>query len=309
MNFYKIINLLFDLYYYSDFIPSCVKKLRVDKMMKEIITTISNFIFPLYYKFTPTNLNPSYADKKIIVSLTSFPQRIDKVWITIESIMHQTIKPDKIILWLSKEEFKNPDRIPSTLKKLTKRGLEIEWVEGNLKSHKKYYYAFDKYKEHYLLLIDDDIIYPRNMISLLKKDMSPEKVHCSFGYIISYNEKGEPRNYKEWSFLLNTYYGKELFFGSGGGTLLNPSSFPTETLIKDIFMEITPLSDDIWLNAMARINNLTIKKVREWKYLPVRIKNNKSLYTQNLLSSYNDVMIKKIRKRYPFVFSQDRNGE
>ena len=46
---------------------------------------------------------------KIIVSLTSFPGRINEVWICVESLMRQTFKPDAIELWLSLRQF--PDRV------------------------------------------------------------------------------------------------------------------------------------------------------------------------------------------------------
>ena len=43
----------------------------------------------------------------VVVSLTSFPKRIDTVDIVIKSMFKQTVIPDKILLYLSKEEFKN----------------------------------------------------------------------------------------------------------------------------------------------------------------------------------------------------------
>lgn len=55
------------------------------------------------------------SEKKIVVSLTSFPARIKKVHIVIESLLNQTIKPDKIILWLSKEQFEHYYVLPSKL--------------------------------------------------------------------------------------------------------------------------------------------------------------------------------------------------
>ena len=44
---------------------------------------------------------------KVIISLTSYPARIDTVHLTIRSILRQTVQADKILLWLSIEEFPN----------------------------------------------------------------------------------------------------------------------------------------------------------------------------------------------------------
>ena len=46
-------------------------------------------------------------NNEIIVSLTSYPKRINKIKQTLDSIFNQTIQPDKILLWLSNSEFEN----------------------------------------------------------------------------------------------------------------------------------------------------------------------------------------------------------
>ena len=46
-------------------------------------------------------------EKQLIVTLTSFPERINEVHLCINTLLNQTLKPDKIILWLAEEEFPN----------------------------------------------------------------------------------------------------------------------------------------------------------------------------------------------------------
>ena len=68
-------------------------------------------------------------DKEFIVSLTSWKKRIDIVHNAIESIMNQTVKPDKIVLNLSLDEFPSGnDELPENLTSLIDNGLEIGWV-------------------------------------------------------------------------------------------------------------------------------------------------------------------------------------
>ena len=65
---------------------------------KKIITYYRLFLVLFSYKkIVPTNRKP-----KIIVSLTSIPSRIHLTHLVIESILRQTVLPDKIVLWLSK---------------------------------------------------------------------------------------------------------------------------------------------------------------------------------------------------------------
>ena len=46
---------------------------------------------------------------ELIVSLTTYPARIDTIWMTIDSLMRQTIRPLHLILYLSENEFSNLD--------------------------------------------------------------------------------------------------------------------------------------------------------------------------------------------------------
>ena len=42
----------------------------------------------------------SYPEGQLIISLTSYGNKLQLLYLTIESLLHQTIKPNKIILWL-----------------------------------------------------------------------------------------------------------------------------------------------------------------------------------------------------------------
>src|SRR5690554_1296956 len=95
-------------------------KLRFYSVLRLIVRTVANFVLPLYFKSTANDLRHSITNsrdekKQIIVSLTSFPTRIDKVWLAIETILRQSHKPTQIILWLSKEQFSSVDDLPKQL--------------------------------------------------------------------------------------------------------------------------------------------------------------------------------------------------
>ena len=84
--------------------------------------------------------------KKIVVSLTTFPARIDECYFAIKSLMIQSYPADRIILWLAKNQFPD-EKLPSKYDKLIARGLEVRYCEEDLRSHKKYYYALQEQKE------------------------------------------------------------------------------------------------------------------------------------------------------------------
>ena len=53
-------------------------------------------------------------DEPLVVSLTTFGQRIFDVHLVVESIMQQTVLPNRIILWLDETEF-NESSLPLSL--------------------------------------------------------------------------------------------------------------------------------------------------------------------------------------------------
>ena len=107
------------------------------------------------------------SEPRIVVSLTSYPARIHSVYRVIDNILSQTRKPDRILLWLAESQFPEKERnLPGELMKETERGLEIRWCR-DLRPHKKYLYAMKEFPEDILITVDDDLVYPDDMIDVL----------------------------------------------------------------------------------------------------------------------------------------------
>ena len=72
--------------------------------------------------------------QQIIISLTSYPARINNLIHTIESLFRQKRQADEIVLWLSILEFPNKyNDLPKDLLCLIgKNGFHIEWVTENI---------------------------------------------------------------------------------------------------------------------------------------------------------------------------------
>ena len=85
----------------------------------------------------------SAREKKLIVSLTSFPARFPYLHICLESLLTQSVKPDMIVLWIYKGDM---NLLPEKVLKLRNRGVLIKPVDDDLKSYKKLYYSIKKYR-------------------------------------------------------------------------------------------------------------------------------------------------------------------
>ena len=111
-----------------------------------------------------------YKDNNIIISLTSYPARINTVHTVINSLLNQNMKPYKIILWLAKPQFPNENKdLSQNLLNLIEKGLTIEYYERDIKSYKKLIPTLKKYPNNIIVTADDDIIYDKDWLEKLYK--------------------------------------------------------------------------------------------------------------------------------------------
>ena len=279
-------------------------RFRIYSIVRFLIRLFANIIIPLYFRMTQSNkkysLNATTTSKEniTIASLTSFPARINKVWLVIETLLRQTHKPDKIILWLSKEQFPDLNTIPNNLLKLRTRGLDIRLCEDDLKSHKKYYYSFKEYPNDIIMTFDDDILYPSFITEKLMfyHNRFPNRICCHRACIRS------SKRYKDWKAAKseNTEILNNLFFTTGGGTLFPPYSLYDDFLNEALFKKISFYADDVWLNCMAILKNSSVVKTDYFSVcLPVLNKSNFTLDSiNNGEESLNDKQISLLKEYY-----------
>ena len=204
----------------------------------------------------------SVKGESIIVSFTSFPARIEKLWVVVRCMKRQSVKPDKIVLWLSKEQFENVS-LPESLTSLIDEQFEVRFVENDYRSHKKYCYAFREFIDDIVILIDDDIYYPSTMIERLLNGLKihPDSVICQYGSEMKYNEDGSLPSFSEWwEEKAKASDSKDFFLGTGGGSLFQPNKLIETILDTKLAIRLTPLADDIWVNAIISLYVLYIHK-------------------------------------------------
>jgi hypothetical protein len=103
---------------------------------------------------------------RYIVSLTSYGKRLRMTApYAIITLLNQSVRPDKIVLWVGHGDKEN---IPAIMNRLTKKGLEIRFCE-DVKSYTKLVPALREFPEDCIITSDDDIYYPKNWLKLLKR--------------------------------------------------------------------------------------------------------------------------------------------
>ncbi len=281
--------------------------LHVYSILRFSIRLIANFLLPFYFLLTRHKKKYSIIPginkgKNIIVSLTSYPSRINRLWLVIESILRQTRKPDRIIVYLSRLQFQNEKSLPKSLLRQKDRGLEIRFVDTDYRSHKKYLFALTDFPEDYLLTIDDDIFYRSTMIENLYTTslVYPSAVIAQYCTQILWQEQNELLPYSLWEAIEEEKNaGFDIFFGSGGGVLFPPHSLHPDVTDWKLSSDLCPTADDVWLNAMCRTNNSKVKNIPgSSTFLPVINWKDTTLSVINNGMNQNDTQIQKTREYY-----------
>lgn len=251
--------------YFSSYQVWITRRSKAAELVFRFSVGIAKRFFPGPYanwlkKHPVYGLNREEArNEKIVASLTTFPARIHKVSLTIETIMHQSVKADAIELWLSIEQF--PDRekdLPQDLLDLQSRGLSICFADDDLRSHKKYYYAMQKHPDAIVITFDDDCFYPVDTIELLIRTHTnvPEDV---IGFA---NTRFDKTNFMEpiqWTMQESILYSSQSIGVVGAsGTLYPPSVLNSEAYCIPKIKELSFYADDQWLTIMTYMNGRKI---------------------------------------------------
>jgi hypothetical protein len=93
-----------------------------------------------------------------IASLTQYGDGIRKVHLTIESLLKQTVKFDKIVLVL--DDFSKP-LVTKEIKDLlnNNKNFEILYTDKKLKIYSKFIPTMKKYPNNTIISFDGDVIY------------------------------------------------------------------------------------------------------------------------------------------------------
>lgn len=259
------------LVFFYKFIFPWAKANKIQIYINKILGRVVNYIYPVYCTLFPLNKQKINIEKsEIIVSLTSYPARIDKVYLCIESILRQTIQAKKVILWLAKEQFPN-QCIPRRLRELEKKGLEIKFCD-DLKSYKKIFYTAQKYPENIIVTADDDTLYPENWLENLYKTSVeyPKCVVCYRAHEITFDKNGNLNPYLMWNNLSPDVKGpSRMLVAIGVGGILYPKNFFENVEFNyEIINRLCPSADDLWLKALELIKDVEVVKVnvnsKEW---------------------------------------------
>lgn len=277
----------------------------LNRALRPLASFINWQIHKPLVRFNRDGLNTTeHRDRRIIVSITSHPARINLVPYAIASILNQTMKPDKIILWLGIEKF--PDKkLPEIFDKVKACGVNIEFRK-DLGPHTKYFYAMREYPEDLIITFDDDWLYERDVIETLYKSylMNPDCVSAMRFHKMTFLPDGSEDKHGNWHIAYKNALGTKShsYFATGiSGVLYPPKSVHEETFNIEAMQKLCPKADDVWLKIMEVMNDTKVASAsNEGRKPAVRMPNlqPEALWRFNIAQGGNETQRKAVIDAY-----------
>lgn len=206
------------------------------------------------YETPNTPVNYVYDEKspKPLISLTAISTRIERVAITIRSIKKQTLQPHSINLYISQDSYLVDEGIQANcghLKEIFSLGVNIYNVK-NIGPYRKQYPIIEQLKsagadpKTPIVTIDDDVIYPKEIIKSLVETMSEKNAIVAHrGREISVTENAIA-DYSE--FPIPSQYSSLNNVGTGKNGIAYQLGFFPASKKNYIGHILAPTADDIW---------------------------------------------------------------
>lgn len=251
-------------------------------------------------------LNSDKRDIPLIVTLTSYPARMSTLAETLSSLMQQSVKPDRLILWLTAEQFPRREAdIPIEILNLRRLGLTIAWCDRPIRSYTKLLPTLLLYPDAVLVVADDDILYQKDWLKGLYDAYleAPRRIHCYDACKVGY-EGGKLLPYNTWKHFTEDAAGYNILPLGVGGVLYPPHAVHSDVLLEEKYRRLAPTTDDLWFWTMALMNNTEIQMhYHRHNSSPMAVfgvDNTNALFNENSIGQ-NDIQLQNIINEYPHI--------
>jgi hypothetical protein len=235
-------------------------------MIKKTLVQLRNFLIYKFHDLEAKISSKSFqlnSEAIFVTSIASYPKRDPLLPAVFQALSGQTVKPKKMILVLSVEDYPE-QRLPKHLHKLEQRGLEIVWSENNPYAVKKLLPVMKKYPELGVITFDDELIYGRQVIEKLVEKVTnhPKTV---IGHVSKklYRKKERLEMYyrlKDENIKIKSSF--QIYFLGGSGTYYPKNSLHPKAFNLQAIHEIVPgRGSDIWFWAATVANNTDQKSL------------------------------------------------
>lgn len=232
----------------------------------------------------------------IIISLTSYPKRFPTLHKVLKSLLLQTKKPNKIMVYLDC----NDKELTNEMLELEEYGVEYVCNVQDLKPHKKYYYAMQDFPDSLIITVDDDCYYSADLVESLYSTWLkyPDCVCARRVHLITRDNKKKINTYNKWEI---NFKGRRkpshwLIATGVGGVLYPPKCLDKRAFDVDLIMKTSLYQDDLWLKMMELLNGTKVVWVPSKLTRPALIDGSQeeALANINVNDNGNDICIQTL---------------
>ena len=199
---------------------------------------------------------------EVVVSLATHGSRVATCFQAIETIARGRIRPHRLILWIG--DYPDDEPLPSSLRRLERRGLEVHRTTNRV-SHTKWFPYVSGIDRHLVPLVtaDDDCYYDRGWLAELLEAhrRHPDDICAHRCRSIAFDgDRFAP--YLSWPLAVDVGPSPRHFL-TGVSGVLYPAAFLDELRARgEEYRDHSPRSDDVWLNYVATITSTPIRQLR-----------------------------------------------
>ncbi len=255
----------------------------------------------------------------IVVSLTSYPARMYDIHYAIHSLLSQTEKPERVVLWLGEDRFPGGEKsVPGPVLDLKRRGLEIRFCK-DVRSFTKLLPALKAFPDKSIVTADDDIYYPPDWLAGLS-DARKRDGRSIWSYrsrAIREDGEGGLLPYRQCPIATPDVPPSFTNLLTGvGGVLYPPGSLHRDVFDEEAWLRTTPHNDDIWFWAMALRAGTKIGIAPGYPGYLVHVNPRRALgfledgtlSVDNVSGGGNDGQMAAVFAEYPDVLSKLKEG-
>lgn len=277
----------------------------------------ANMLVPRFYRARPTRETgvtaAPVARSQVVVSLTSYPRRFSTLWLAIESLLRQTVKPNRIVLWLAEKEC-DGHPLPDTVLSQRERGLEIRYCQENLRPFNKLYHALNAFPDSLIITVDDDIVYREDLVATLlgSYERHPSCVSGMTTHRIVATSEGRFGPYTSWPVTTpSDQRPSHALFATGvNGVLYPPGCLHPDAMDAALYRRLSLTNDDLWLKIMAfRAGTKVVMAEQRAHYLAWVYGSQETRLTDvDVFGGQNDVIWERLSRRFQ-IHPSDMLGE
>jgi hypothetical protein len=238
-----------------------------------------------------------------IVSLTSFPARIQSLHLVVQSLIEQSLPPREIHVWLGRDEIAGRSWLPRALLEFESAGLRIHFSPRTFHQYDKFLHSGARHVDRPFVIVDDDVIYPTDSMQALVDGhrLFPKAVVANRCHRMAVSPEGFIRPYGEWAREIRVERPSLTAFPTGAGGVLYPPGFLSQPLVLQVrdVLANAPYADDLWLKACALALGIPTMSTRfsdgaSWylRYTPTMREG--ALHATNVDLGLNDMQMRRL---------------